>query len=189
MMWNIAILQRQYPAIWLTLCPCFSFLSVLFFMVPRFTFMVLNIHQVPELLIHNLMLIISIYIAPFTCLNIWLYPRQVLVSRNILFHSEHEIHLWKLLKWFYGFGLILFGLTRTYKYSMINETIGRSIITVLQSKNDVINFALLYVPLGRIFLDTIQGLMSRNYHNLKPILRHLSQQYHTCFYVTKKYIL
>ena len=47
----------------------------------------------------------------------------------------------------------MFGLTRTYKYSMINETIGRSIITVLRSKKDVINFALLYVPLGRVSLN------------------------------------
>ena len=48
---------------------------------------------------------------------------------------------------------MLFGLTRTYKYSMINETSGRSIITVLQSKYDVINFALLYIPLGMMSLN------------------------------------
>ena len=57
------------------------------------------------------------------------------------------------MKWLYGFGLILFGLTRTYKYSMMNEKSGRSIITVLKSKNDVINFALLYVPLGRMLFN------------------------------------
>ena len=50
---------------------------------------------------------------------------------------------------------MLFGLTRTYKYSMINETSGRSIITVLQSKYDVINFALLYIPLGKMSLNII----------------------------------
>ena len=65
---------------------------------------------------------------------------------------------WNLLKWFYGIGLILFGCTRTYKYSMVNETFGRSIITVLQSSNDVINFGVLYIPLGRMSLNIIKIL-------------------------------
>ena len=68
------------------------------------------------------------------------------------------VQFWKLKKWFYGVGLILFGCTRTYKYSMINETFGRSIITVLKSSNDVINFGVLYIPLGRMSLNIIKIL-------------------------------
>ena len=57
---------------------------------------------------------------------------------------------------------------------MINETIGRSIITVLQSKNDVINFALLYVPLGRMFLDIIQGAVFQYYHSFLMLVKGIS---------------
>ena len=51
-------------------------------------------------------------------------------------------------QWFYGLGLIIFGVTRTYKYSMNVEKFGMSIITVFKSAYDVANFFVLYIPLG-----------------------------------------
>ena len=39
---------------------------------------------------------------------------------------------------------------------MINETFGRSIITVLKSSKDVINFGVLYIPLGRMSFNIIK---------------------------------
>ena len=98
----------------------------------------------------------------------FILPKYLVIAQacchnfNILCYSSYDIfhinavQFWKLKKWFYGIGLILFGCLRTYKYSMINETFGRSIITVLQSSKDVINFGVLYIPLGRMSLNIIK---------------------------------